>query len=416
MNKYFLPIYHSNLKPWIKWWILKRLNGGQSSLKAVTLSEGTLTKVDKSKALRIKEYYGNTVQNGTPTPESPIPVQTISGNITFNINSVNYNLDLKSKQLFDYKYSQLRNINRVTTSEETNGFKLTSTGVADYGFASLPIDNNLLGKQVTISCNSSGNKTPSARLFYHNSSGSLTSNIGAFWTTNTAHTVTLPSTLPSGSTGIDVVFYISQGNNAEGDYATFTNIMLNEGSTALPYEEYYNYELCKIGDYKDKIVNDNGTWKVEKNIGKMVLNGSEEWIYFSSTSKPVFYIICEENVYKQQSGLICYSNYYLGKGQVNTFDNVYYLGNNVIGFRTTYTRLCIRDDRYTLPSELKTWLSNHNTSLYYVLATSTTETITNTNLISQLNALYEFYVNSSTVTISNDSEIPFEVLLEYYGR
>ena len=139
-----------------------------------------------------------------------------------------YRVDLGGKNKFNYQYSQLRNINRVTISEETNGFKLTSTGVAGYGFASLPIDNNLLGKQVTISCNSSGNKTPSARLFYHKASGGLTSNIGAFWTTNNAHTVTLPSTLSSGSTGIDIVFYISQGNNAEGDYVTFTNIQIEE--------------------------------------------------------------------------------------------------------------------------------------------------------------------------------------------
>lgn len=55
-------------------------------------------------------------------------------------------------------------------------------------------------------------------------------------------------------------------------------------------------------------------------------------------------------------------------------------------------------------------------TLYYQLATPTTESITNTNLISQLNALYEFYVGLSTVNISNDSEITLEVLLEYYGR
>ena len=410
MNKYFLPIYHSKLKPWIKWWILKRLNGGQSSLKAVTLSEGTLTKVDKSKALRIKEYYGNTVQNGTPTPESPIPVQTISGNITFNINSVNYNLDLKSKQLFDYKYSQLRNINRVTTSEETNGFKLTSTGVAGYGFASLPIDNNLLGKQVTISCNSSGNKTPSARLFYHNSSGSLTSNIGAFWTTNTSHTVTLPSELPSGSTGIDIVFYISQGNNAEGDYATFTNIMLNEGSTALPYEEYYNYELCKIGDYKDKIVNVNGTWKIEKNIGKVVLNGSEYFGYGASGETGISVI--------NTGGIGMKQGNYLG-GKTNYFKNNQSgkLVNTIrFGANDTNLWIYVNNSDFASAEAFKNWLNTNNLIVYYILSAPTTTEITDATLLSQLNGLYEFYVNSSKVTISNNSDITFEVLLEYYGR
>lgn len=102
MNKYFLPIYHSQLKPWIKFWLLKRLKpSAPVTLKAVTISEGTLTKVDKSKALSIKEYYGNTVQDGTPTPDSPIPVQTISGDNTFTINSVNYRVDFGGKNLYN---------------------------------------------------------------------------------------------------------------------------------------------------------------------------------------------------------------------------------------------------------------------------------------------------------------------------
>lgn len=415
MNKYFLPVYYSQLKPWIKWWILKRLNG-ESTLKAVTISSGTLTKVDKSKALSISEYYGNAIQNGTPTPETPVEIQTISGDNTFTINSVNYNLNLKSKQLFNYQYSQLRNINRVTTSEETNGFKLTSTGVAGYGFASLPIDDNLIGKQITISCNSTGNKTPSARLFYHNSSGNLASNIGAFWTTNTAHTVTLPSTLPSGSTGIDIVFYISQGNNAEGDYATFTNIMINEGSTALPYESYYNYELCKIGDYQDKIVNDNGTWKLEKKIGKVVLNGTQNITLtgsgirrFNATYSTLGITNIKEGTSAQDSTLNyrkCDHFTYIS-GQT-TWGNYYLNGNWLV----------LLDSESTIANAnaLKTWFASNPTNIYYVLAEATTETITATSLISQLNALYEFNVNSRTVSISNDSEITLEVLLEYYGR
>ena len=176
-------------------------------------------------------YVAISIIGISPSQKNEIQIQLEKGNQATEYTEhkgSSYRVDLGGKNKFNYQYSQLRNINRATISEETNGFKLTSTGVAGYGFASLPIDNNLLGKQVTISCNSSGNKTPSARLFYHNASGSLTSNIGAFWTTNNAHTVTLPSTLPSGSTGIDIVFYISQGNNAEGDYVTFTNIQIEE--------------------------------------------------------------------------------------------------------------------------------------------------------------------------------------------
>lgn len=100
--KFLYPIKKLNIKPWIKYWLLKKLNdSGESTLKAVTLSSGTLQKVDKSKSLSIKEYYGNTIQNGTPTPEAPVEIKTISGDNTFTINSNSYRLDLGGKNIFN---------------------------------------------------------------------------------------------------------------------------------------------------------------------------------------------------------------------------------------------------------------------------------------------------------------------------
>lgn len=406
MNKYFLPVYHSELKPWIKWWILKRLNGGQSSLKAVTISSGTLTKVDKSKALSIKEYYGNTVQDGTPTPESPVEIQTISGNITFNINSVNYSLDLKSRNLYE-GYSNLQ----IGWLPNNGAYPTTNSSYPNARYQLIELNT---GESITVS-NSTGSR---ARIRYIdkgiNQVMGTVDTVGESASSYYMTTASFGSGFTNGTITAkrDLILGILIFEERE-DIET---VMINEGTTALPYEPYYNYELCKIGDYKDKIYNDNGTWKIEKKVGKIVLNGSEDMGYYTVSSKPVFYVVCNDDTYKIQSGLICYSNYYLGKGEVYSFDNVYDLGNNVIALRTGYQRIVIRNDSITSLADFKTWLGSHNTELYYVLANPTTETITNTNLISQLNALYEFYVNSSKVTISNNSEIPLEVLLEYYGR
>ena len=406
MNKYFLPVYHSELKPWIKWWILKRLNG-ESTLRAITISSGTLKKVDTSKALSIQEYYGNTVQDGTPSPESPVEIKTISEENTFTINDVNYSLNLKSKNLCYTNY----------TDWEIGGYNVAGIKETNTGRARL-IDLIPVKPNTTYYINTNNELYKFVLRGYNSTKGF----VGSYGAIDNGATIT---------TG-PLVHFISatlfnpnnelagEGQNIinkiqSGDIKPFICLNSEQDKT---YTTYYNYELCKIGDYQDKIYNDNGTWKVEKKIGKITFDGSEEWFYFSSSSKPVFYLLCENYGinYKQQSGLICYSNYYLGKGQVYSFDNVYDLGNNIITFRTSYTRLCIRDDRFTVPSALKNWLTTNNVTVYYALASTSTETITNTNLISQLNALYEFYVESRTVSISNDSEIPFEVLLEYYGR
>ena len=383
MNKYFLPVYHSELKPWIKWWILKRLNGGESSLKAVTISSGTLTKVDKSKALSIKEYYGNTVQNGTPSPESPVEIKTISGDNTFTINGVNYNLDLKSKQLFD-------------KSTVTNGYRLDGSGNA-----SSSASNEFTSDYIEIAPNTtyirSSEVTAYTRTcFYDNSKTFISKD-------DSNQIITTPSNAR--------YLRFSEYNSR------LDTIMINEGSTALPYESYYNYELCKIGDYKDKIVNDNGTWKVEKKVGKVVLNGTENWVKRSDIS--TITTSCFRTDYSTEvsanmvNGTILLSNMFTCLNNTNDVEHFRYIGAANYRLQLFINKSRLSSDDST---GLKTWLSTHNTNVYYILATPTTETITNTTLISQLNALYEFYVNSSTVTISNNSEIPLEVLLEYYGR
>lgn len=402
MNKYFLPVYHSELKPWIKWWILKRLNGGESSLKAVTISSGTLTKVDKSMGLSIKEYYGNAIQNGTPTPDSPVPVQTISGNITFTINSVNYRLDLES--LNKYKgYSNLQ----VGWLPNNGAYPTTNASYPNARYQLIELNT---GESITVSNSTSAR----ARIRYIdkgiNQVMGTVDTVGESASSYYMTTASFGSGFTNGTITAkrDLILGILIFEERE-DIET---VMINEGTTALPYESYYNYELCKIGDYKDKIVNDNGTWKIEKKAEKVVYNGSENW-YFTSNCCYINDIV---DTVKRPPNNNTKANIICDHYQIDTLANCY---NNVTDKRISVNNggyVYIYDTSFTSANDIKTWLTTHNVSLYYALATPTTETITNTNLISQLNALYEFYVNSSKVTISNNSEIPFEVLLEYYGR
>ena len=410
MNKYFLPVYHSQLKPWIKWWILKRLNGGQSSLKAVTISSGTLTKVDKSKALSIKQYYGNTVQNGTPTPESPVEIQTISGDNSFSINNSSYRVDFGGDNLLPQdKYIASTEVNGITYTNNGDGtFSLSGTASANTTIRIIPVgDLSLKTSQAYYLYSSQAyNSTSFNMSIVLNDSG-----------TNRYLTANGTLTTPSSFTQARLQFYIASGNTVN---VQNIKLMLVEGNTApsrySPYVEN-PIELCKIGDFEDKIYNDNGTWKIEKNIGKIVLNGSENWVKRSDIS--TITTSCFRTDYSSEvsanmvNGTILLSNMFTCLNNTNDVEHFRYIG--AVNYRL---QLFINKSRLSSDNStgLKTWLSTHNTTVYYPLATPTYETITNTNLISGLNALYEFYVNSSKVTISNNSEIPLEVLLEYYGR
>ena len=197
------------------------------------------------------------------------------------------------------------------------------------------------------------------------------------------------------------------GSNMLSDNKVFTNIQLEEGDTAHSYTPYGAdlYELCKIGTYQDYLYKDNGKWYKYGMIDKVVLNGSESWL----VSNNVFYITSIVN-YAQVKQKICYANYY--NGIVNTTSGTSAITtNNTVcfyGVSGENHRFYVRDERYTSRDDFKSWLSTHNTIVYYVLATPTITEITNPILIQQLNDLQNAlsYQNQTNISQSNN-DLPF---------
>jgi hypothetical protein len=70
--------------------------------------------------------------------------------------------------------------------------------------------------------------------------------------------------------------------------------------------------------------------------------------------------------------------------------------------------LCVNSNIATTIPNFKTWLSTHNTSVYYPLATPTNTEITDTTLIGQLEALKTAmsYAEQTNISQIND-DIPF---------
>ena len=196
--------------------------------------------------------------------------------------------------------------------------------------------------------------------------------------------------------------------------ATIDNLlfkpMLEKGSQATPYSPYFTpIELCKIEDYKDRIYKQNDTWYIEKNIGKVVLDGSESWSY--NNELQVFLV--SNLVEYLTTGFIPYSNYYKGQS-VTQYKQ---MQDGYISFlqSTTNNRLIIKNTNIITVEDLKSWLSTHNTIVYYVLATPTYTEITDTNLIEVLNTLYNDLLeeNAENVFVSS-SYLPIILDLKYY--
>ena len=153
-------------------------------------------------------------------------------------------------------------------------------------------------------------------------------------------------------------------------------------------------ELCEIGDYQDYIYKNNSSWYIHKEIGKVVLNGSEETWANKKMANVYGYNVGLDNVKAPSTSgqmPLCYCDYYTKTTPSANWGTTANDSNFTINNSSTSTST-IRFTNGDITNELnnfKTWLSTHNTTVYYVLNTPTNTVITDTNLISQLEAVNE---------------------------
>ena len=193
--------------------------------------------------------------------------------------------------------------------------------------------------------------------------------------------------------------------NAVNGTSYSTKIMVEKGSTATTYEQYYNIELCKIGNYQDYIYKSNDKWYKKGYIGKVVFTGanSEGWVASRGTSPYVYEIAI--NDYMRTNELTCICDHFLAvtNGTYGAMTDgqcrfrYYSDSNNMFYVCTTNS---------TNVTNFKTWLASNNTDLRYVLATATDTEITNTSLINQLNNIEKLMSYNGTTNISVSGNLP----------
>ena len=174
------------------------------------------------------------------------------------------------------------------------------------------------------------------------------------------------------------------------DIDTEFEIMVKQCTTATSYEQHLETQITanlpenefigKIDDtYKDKlkvIYKEDGHYHLISNkiIGKVVLDGSENWTNSGLNDKN-FYYIMKTTINNMKSALNdnekvpCLSNYfiegysYMGLGSMMAGTNGICIAQN--------NTLAICNNKYdkTKTTEYKQWLSTHNVEVYYPLET-----------------------------------------------
>ena len=325
------------------------------------------------------DYFleGNAIQNGSPTPTSPVEIRNISGS---------QDITVSERNIFDYTKNSLYS-NAVDTTVIENGIRASVRTAGAYRYIVFDIGKtiDLVGKTIRFKCNFAPSSTNVSgyALIYCDSVGGNRNTISSATTSGQ----TISATVGTTKTNIAILLYTNMNSTSQpvGTYTDFTNIMITVDDSNMTYEEFKgqnyeinlgNIELCKIGNYKDRIYKENGTWYLYKEIGKYVFTDNENWESFSygTRSWRLRNVLSFNPI---DSEILIISNIFKG---IKKDDRSQEISNSI--YVDNSTQFVLRNTSYSTISTIRD--ATKGKYVYYVLATPTTTEITDTELISEL--------------------------------
>lgn len=333
---------------------------------------------------------GSTTQDGIPTPSNPVPIINKTGLININVGNKNYYLNLGNmefcsienytdeirkstgKNLFDTRdVASSTTSNGITLTKDSSD-KFTLNGTSTANFAYRPTLTNQItlkaGKTYTISTTNMYTSDVIAVGLRSGDTSVLNLPLGS--QQSTSYTPQTDVTITN------LNFYVANGYTINN--FSF-QIQLEENSTATDLEPY-----------------GTGIWYKYAKIGKVVLDGSENYGYTAGSSTSLGYYYLNANaayfngVPSSENTLCNYYSLNMNRNQNGTFR----LGNSAY-FQFVNTNI-------SSVADFKTWLSTHNTIIYYPLATPTIEVIEDTTLINQLNNIGNYLLFCGVVKNTGD--------------
>lgn len=231
--------------------------------------------------------------------------------------------------------------------------------------------------------------------------------------------------------------YIVVGIRSGDDTPTFWDgVQIERGSTISSYAPYFTpIELCKIGDYRDEIFNndpnedwydpdlEDNAWYVHKETGKSVFDGDQTETWRQSGAYNAVHNIqladilpADNNNRPYQSKIYCdhftlcdagYNGGYLSPSQNGT---TAVTSDKYLSFNYSQT---------TSIATWTAWLRSNNVSAYYPISTPTDTKITDATLVGQLEALgaMKLFIGENNVLVSTPTpNLPATLAFDYYTK
>jgi len=221
--------------------------------------EGESLTLDDTAEVKFKKFdlKGNTSQDGTPTPSSPIPVNVVSGDNTIDICGKNV-LPVSS-----------------LTSQTKNGITFTNHNDGSYTFngTASAYTTFLIFQDLSFS----GNYTYVLK-------DTATSGFTMYIQKNTGAGITDTTAYKTINNDVGRLLIGIQANTTLNNLTITPYVYKGNYDSSTTYEPYIGssypislgtIELCKIGDYQDYFYKDSGKWYLYKIIYKKIFNETD---------------------------------------------------------------------------------------------------------------------------------------------
>lgn len=312
----------------------------------------------------IEDYriYGESVQDGDPTPSTPIEVESVGykTNGEYKIPVV-----VSGKNLFDMEgqtwSTGLLNASTGALNTGNSNYKTT-----DYISIIKPNENYV----VSFNQNYTASSGTSNRICYYDSNkGFISCNDTTQYTTAGRKDYLL--NVPSNASYIRYSVRV-----------TDTDIQIEFGTIATEYETYkratttniyLDEPLRKIGDYADYIDFKNG--KVVRNIGKHVWTGDESSAWKQGSGSNNFYTSTSSYAHYKANSVMLWDIYkfYEGRTYSPWYPSANYHFNNYTAVGSSTREIYVHDADYNNVDEFKANLVG--STIYYVHDNPTEEVI-----------------------------------------
>ena len=206
-------------------------------------------------------------------------------------------------------------------------------------------------------------------------------------------------------------------NNSASNTINVKNIQLEKGTKATKYvaseqERYRSISLSsislnKIGDSRDYIYDKDGTWYIHQEVGKYTFTGSETITKSSTTDNNVY--IYNQLPNAKKNGEIQSTIFLAASASDLTSSNVTGIGLDDDGAVTFGVGL----SGVSTVVDFNDLLSNYSPIVYYELEAPIEAEITDSNLLENLNSLYQNFLFEGTNNFRFYSDVTTQIEFKY---